>query len=104
MVTVSLPRLLSLALAVRICLVLYGEIHDQHSLLKYTDVDYKVFSDAARHVCAGGSPYQRLTYRSVYARILGSLNFCTETFFWLLIACRLHKISGELPQNIRLHQ
>lgn len=62
---VTLPQLLSASLLLRICLVLYGEVHDQHSLLKYTDVDYKVFSDAARHVRAGGSPYQRLTYRFV---------------------------------------
>lgn len=32
----------------RICLILYSEWHDAHSVVKYTDVDYRVFSDAAR--------------------------------------------------------
>jgi phosphatidylinositol glycan class M len=31
----------------RVVLILYSEWHDAHSLVKYTDVDYCVFSDAA---------------------------------------------------------
>lgn len=31
----------------RVLLILYSEWHDAHSLVKYTDVDYRVFSDAA---------------------------------------------------------
>lgn len=31
----------------RVVLILYSEWHDAHSLVKYTDVDYRVFSDAA---------------------------------------------------------
>ena len=31
----------------RVALILYSEWHDAHSIVKYTDVDYRVFSDAA---------------------------------------------------------
>ena len=37
-------------LAFRLILILYGEYHDKHSPLKYTDVDYRVFSDAASFI------------------------------------------------------
>ena len=31
--------------------------------VKYTDVDYRVFSEASEYVIKGGSPYERSTYR-----------------------------------------
>lgn len=36
-----------LAIALRTGLIFYGDYHDRHSSLKYTDVDYRVFSDAS---------------------------------------------------------
>ncbi|EMD38288.1 glycosyltransferase family 50 protein [Gelatoporia subvermispora B] len=63
----------------RIALIVYSEWHDAHSVVKYTDVDYRVFSDAARFLIAPsenniaqgplgrwlglGDPYTRATYR-----------------------------------------
>ena len=43
-------RVLCISVVVRIALILYSEWHDAHSVVKYTDVDYRVFSDAARYV------------------------------------------------------
>ncbi|ELU43863.1 glycosyltransferase family 50 protein [Rhizoctonia solani AG-1 IA] len=43
----SLQNVIFLATVLRIGLLVYGDYHDRHSLLKYTDVDYRVFSDAS---------------------------------------------------------
>ena len=46
----SFSRLLVLSAALRVALIVYSEWHDTHSAVKYTDVDYRVFSDAARFI------------------------------------------------------
>jgi phosphatidylinositol glycan class M len=38
----------------RVALILYSEWHDARSLVKYTDVDYRVFSDAAAFLLRPG--------------------------------------------------
>lgn len=43
-------RILLLAATFRILLVAYGAYQDAHSDLKYTDVDYRVFTDAAGYI------------------------------------------------------
>ncbi|KAI6710713.1 GPI mannosyltransferase [Diplocarpon mali] len=60
----SSPHLVfSTAITLRISLFFYGLWQDANSPLKYTDVDYYVFTDAARFTAQGHSPYHRETYR-----------------------------------------
>ncbi|KAI4272104.1 MAG: hypothetical protein L6R38_006696 [Xanthoria sp. 2 TBL-2021] len=56
-------RVFSSATALRVVFLLYGLFQDAYSLFKYTDIDYMVFTDAARYVSQGLSPYERETYR-----------------------------------------
>ena len=44
---------LALSLVVHAALIGYGSYQDAHSTVKYTDVDYNVFSDAAAFVAQG---------------------------------------------------
>lgn len=76
---------LSLGFLIRFMFIVYGEHHDRTHALKYTDIDYHVFSDAAHEVAAGGSPFDRHTYRY------------TPFLAWMLLPnVNLHFLFGKL--------
>ena len=50
----SLRNVLLSATVLRIGLIIYSEWHDSRSIVKYTDVDYRVFSDAATFLFQSG--------------------------------------------------
>lgn len=60
-----------IGLFLRLSLIGYAEIQDKYFNLKYTDIDYSVYTDGANYVLDGGTPYDRHTYR--YTPILAYL-------------------------------
>ncbi|KAF2223705.1 PIG-M-domain-containing protein [Elsinoe ampelina] len=69
------PTLFLLSFLLRLLLLTWGRYQDTHSPLKYTDIDYLVFTDASRYISRGQSPYQRDTYR--YTPLLAWLLYPT---------------------------
>ncbi|CAN1171157.1 GPI mannosyltransferase 1 [Linum perenne] len=99
--TMNLRNLLIGSAVFRIVLIIYGEWQDAHMEVRYTDVDYFVFSDAASLMASGFSPYKRTTYRyspllafllipnSILHRSWGKFIFSASD---LLVGYLIHKI------------
>ncbi|CAH1125049.1 unnamed protein product [Ceutorhynchus assimilis] len=78
---------------IRLLLIAYGVFHDNNYEVPYTDVDYKVFTDAARHVVNGNSPYERHTFRySPLIAILLTPNIFFNQLFGKIIFCEVDLI------------
>jgi len=103
-----LPHII-LSAVIRFSLVLYGLFHDQVFTLKYTDVDYSVFTDGALFVSEGRSPFLRNGYRysplmavvvlpNIYfTRVFGKLVF---VLFDLLTGYMIYKVLEKLPRLV----
>ena len=94
----SQKSILTISITIRALLIIYGQFHDRIFRVKYTDIDYVVFSDAAQYVCDGGSPYDRETYRytpllawilipNCYFALYGKIIF---SIFDVLAGCLIH--------------
>ncbi|EXA00242.1 GPI mannosyltransferase 1 [Fusarium oxysporum f. sp. radicis-lycopersici 26381] len=88
--------LFTISLFLRLALLFYGLYQDAHSALKYTDIDYLVFTDASRFVAEGSSPYARDTYR--YTPLLAWILLPTVRFsaFGKLVFAAADLLAGWL--------
>lgn len=60
---ISFATHLIISIVIRLSLICYGQLHDLHSEVPYTDIDYKVVTDGARQILKGNTPFARHTYR-----------------------------------------
>ncbi|KAE9447046.1 hypothetical protein C3L33_21050, partial [Rhododendron williamsianum] len=111
MPSINLRSLLLFSAILRLLLILYGEWQDTHMEVRYTDVDYLVFSDAASLMASGKSPYERTTYRyspliafllipnSMIHRSWGKFLFSASD---LLVGLFIHNILKlrKVPENL----
>lgn len=72
-------QLILVSLVIRVGFFLFGLYQDAYLDVKYTDIDYYVFTDASGYVYQGKSPYLRETYR--YTPLLALMLVPTQFWF-----------------------
>jgi len=100
----SLTSHLMAGLVIRLIMVSYGYYQDMNSVVPYTDVDYHVISDAAKHVINGNSPFLRATYR--YSPIFAFLmvpNIALHETVGKFIFCCLDLLTAVIINKILTH-
>ncbi|EEF32392.1 conserved hypothetical protein [Ricinus communis] len=114
MAWINMSKLLLFSAIFRLILIIYGEWQDAHMEVRYTDVDYLVFSDAASLMASGESPYKRSTYRyspllafllipnSIIHRSWGKFIFSASD---LLVGLFIHKIlkRRRVPEDLSIY-
>ncbi|KAG9391460.1 Mannosyltransferase, DXD [Carpediemonas membranifera] len=59
----NVVALFTISIVLRVLFLVFGTRIDGSDGVQYTDIDYHVFSDAARYITEGKSPFERTTYR-----------------------------------------
>lgn len=86
-----------LALLSRAALLGLSHWMDRHTHVHFTDIDYRVLSDAAKHVSQGNSPFERHTFR--YTPLLAYLllpNLYFGEYFGKLVFVACEFVVGAL--------
>ncbi|KAG0052384.1 hypothetical protein BGZ83_002678 [Gryganskiella cystojenkinii] len=94
-------QLIGASVALHAILLIYGHWQDTHLVVKYTDIDYVVFTDASRYLTQGLSPYRRATYR--YTPLLAQMlmpNIWLHESFGKWIFTGANFLIGVLIQKI----
>ncbi|KAI1316182.1 pentamidine resistance factor [Mortierella claussenii] len=98
---ITFRQLIVASIALHGILLAYGHWQDTHLVVKYTDIDYVVFTDASRYLTQGLSPYTRATYRytPLLAHMLTPNIYLHESFGkWIFTGANL--LIGVLIQKI----
>lgn len=103
--TTKYVQALAAGFILRLVVILAGDFFDQVFYpIQFTDIDYRVYSEAAEHVLLGNSPYERQTYR--YPPVLSAIltgNFVLHRIFGkVLFALFDVLIAYELERIVRI--
>lgn len=60
---ISVTNHIIISFGIRVVMIACGSWLDEYSEVPFTDIDYRVVTDGARHILANRSPYTRHTYR-----------------------------------------
>lgn len=85
---ITFQQHLIISVFIRLAFIAYGTFHDHYAEVPFTDIDYRVVSDASRHIINNQSPYKRHTYRytPILAYLLTGNIFIHETFGKILFS------------------